>query len=178
MSNTLDRRRFQRQESIKNEKEQLMFTSGGGLKPNPNIVAVSHDFSLPMSKKISCPFCLGLSEFRLFLVSTKAGISRSMGHCPLCDQGMQLRSLVHMDKSTAKEYAGWVFRYRGFFKKIKFNEWKGRLKIMGWTQEFWDEYKRLKGEREKEGSGEDYGDMMNRLGQEEAARWNQEDRER
>lgn len=134
---------------------------------------------LPLEKQVTCPFCLGLSDFRKFLVSTKTGISRSMGNCPLCKQEMYLKTLLGMSKSDAKGYAKWIFNYKGFWKKIKFAQWKDRLQLMGWTNEFWDEYKVLKGEQQQEeGSDESFTDYINRKGQETAEEWNKEDQGR
>jgi len=41
---------------------------------------------------------------------------------------------------------------------VNFNLWKRRLELMGWTQEFWDRYKELKGEDR----GESYEDWIMR----------------
>jgi len=170
-------RRYLRQQTTKDDKSQMVLCSSG-IKANPNIVAVAHEYILPLDKKVSCPFCLGLSEFRKFLVSNKAGISRTMGECQLCGEGMQLRSIALLAKGDAASYAKWVFIYRGFWKKIKFNQWKGRLELIGWTQEFWDEYKRLKGEREKEGDvDEGFVDYINRKGKEATEEWSKEEHE-
>lgn len=172
-----EHKRYVRGEEVKHDKNQLMFSSSGQLKANPNIVIISHETLLPLDKQMSFPFCLGLSEFRKFLVSNKQGISRNLGKCPLCRNGLYLQSLFKMSKFTGKGYADWVFSYKGFFKKIKWNEWRGRLKLIGWTQEFWDRYHELKGEREEEGGPEDsFMDYINRKGEEAAAEWNQQDR--
>jgi hypothetical protein len=173
---SLEHRKYQRVEAVKKDKNQLMFTTLGSLKLNPNIVVISHDTLLPLTKQVSCPFCLGLSEFRLFLVSNKQGISRSMGKCPLCGQGMFLKSLSMMDKTNAAGYAKWAFNYKGFFHKINFNQWKGRLQLMGWTSDFWEAYHALKGEQQEQGDeSESFMDYVNRKGQEAAEEWNKED---
>lgn len=162
---SLEERRYRRQEAAKMDKSQTVF-SPEGLKPNPitRVIKVM-DTVLPLMKKVTCPFCLGLSPFRQYLVSTKKGISKSVGKCPLCDQGMFLKTLVGMDSWTATQYAGWVQPYsrNGFWKKVNFEVWKRRLQLMGWTQEFWDRYKELKGDDGSEG----YGDYMERKQREE-----------
>lgn len=171
-----DHQRFLRAERAKHDKNQFVLCSSG-VKQNPNVVLISHDTMLPLMKLVSCPFCLGLSEFRKFLVSNKQGISTSLGKCPLCGSGMLLKNLKRMSEATAKSYANWIFGYKGFWKKIKFKEWKGRLQLMGWTQEFWDEYMKLKGEAAEEGGSEDsFMDYINRKGEEAAEEWNKEDR--
>lgn len=170
-----EHRKYMRVEKAKHDKNQMVLCSSG-IKPNPNIVEVVHEILLPLNKQVSCPFCLGLSEFRKFLVSTKQGISRSMGKCPLCSEGMYLKTLSMMSKTNAAGYAEWVFNYRGFWKKINFNQWKGRLQMIGWTSEFWDAYKALKGKQEEEGGdSESFTDYINRKGQEQADEWNKEE---
>lgn len=175
---TQEHRKYIRGEKVKRDKEQMMFSFSGSLKSNPNIVVVAHTTVLPLEKQVSCPFCLGLSDFRKFLVSNKQGISTSMGKCRLCGQGMFLRSLKLMSETNAVGYTRWVFAYKGFWKKINFHVWKGRLQLIGWTQEFWDEYKRLKGEAQKEGqTDKGFIDYINRKGQEQAEEWNKQYRE-
>jgi len=73
---------------------------------------------------------------------------------------------MEMRKWTAKQYADWVYPYShsGFWQKVKFETWKKRLFLMGWTEEFWDHYKEL---RADDGS-ESYSDYMNRKGREDA----------
>ena len=156
---SLEHKRYQRQVKAGSDKHQLVFTSQG-VGRNPKAKTVDVNLAVPPDKKVTCPFCLGLSEFRLFLVSTKKGISRSMVKCPLCKQGLYLKTVVGMSKWTAAEYAGWVQPYSrsGFWKKVNFNLWKRRLELMGWTQEFWDRYKELKGEDR----GESYEDWIMR----------------
>jgi hypothetical protein len=78
-----------------------------------------------------------------------------MGKCPLCGQGVHLRTLKLMSTCTAKQYAEWVWPYSkfGFWKLVQlvpFSTWKDRLKLMGWTQEFWDRYKELKAAADKD----------------------------
>lgn len=170
-----EHKNYLRVEKAKHDKSQMVLCPSG-IKVNPNVVVVAHEILLPLNKDVSCPFCLGLSEFRKFLVSNKQGISRSMGRCPLCGNGLQLKSLYRMSKTDAKGYANWVFNYKGFWHKINFNQWKGRLQLMGWTSDFWDQYKALKGEQQEEGDEtESFTDYINRKGQEQADEWNKED---
>ena len=84
---------------------------------------------------------------------------------------MLLRSLVR--DWTPESYAKWVFDYShsGFWKKINFEMWKDRLQERGWSQTFWDIYKRLKAENPSE---ENYEDRMNRQGEEAAQQWQRE----
>jgi hypothetical protein len=134
---------------------------------------------LPMNKPVTCPFCLGLSEFHRFLMSTKQGISHSLGVCPLCGQGLQLKTLKLMSECTPEQFAEWIHKYKGFWRKVtNFNRFRDRLWIMGWTKPFWRRYYALKAEDKAEGMQEGYADYMNRLGREQAEEWNRQDRER
>lgn len=167
MTERLEHQRYLRQEEAKGDNSQTIF-KGQGLAPNPNIRSTVQDTVIPLQKKVSCPFCLGLSQFRLFLVSTKKGLSRKVGKCPLCGQGLFLKSLVMMNKCTATEYANWVHPYArmGFWKKLNFQTWKRRLQLMGWTQEFWDRYHQLKGDPDER--VESYVEYVERAQREEA----------
>ena len=102
----------------------------------------------PPEKKVTCPFCLGLEQFRKFLISGEKGISRGTVKCPICGLTFRMKSLMNMAKWTAKEYADWVYEYShtGFWNKVKFETWKKRLYLMGWSSEFWDHYRELKGD--------------------------------
>jgi hypothetical protein len=130
------------------------------IKGNPNRFATVTEKGIDPFKKTTCPFCLGLNQLSAFLISTKKGFDRGRGKCPLCGQGMKLQTLVKMEKWSAVEYAAWAFEYRssGFWQKIQpfFATWKKRLGMMGWTEAFWSEYKRLRGdEPEKPTEAED-----------------------
>jgi transcription elongation factor Elf1 len=158
-------RRYLRQESARYDKAQAILTPEG-VGPNPRAYSMRAQVLVEPQKKVTCPFCLGLEEFRLFLVSTKKGLSRSLAKCPLCLNGMRLKTLVDMLKWDAKKYAEFVAPYAsdGFWKKCKFDVWKKRLLIMGWTQEFWDRYHELRGQAETES----FSAYMSRKGREEA----------
>jgi hypothetical protein len=50
------------------------------------------------------------------------------------------------------------------------------LQLIGWTENFWNEYKALKGEAEEEGQeDESFTDYINRKGREQADEWNKEE---
>lgn len=137
-------------EKLEGDKDQALLGQYVAL-PNPRKYA-SRSEGLPNpNKKVTCPFCLGMSPFRLFLTSTKHGISRSLGKCPLCHLGMRLRTLASMDSWGPKDYASFVAPYAadGFWKKINFDTWKKRLSLMGWTEEFWDQYHEIRPPKEE-----------------------------
>lgn len=141
-----------RLEKAKKDLRQTVFFQTEGkevsIKSNPHKFAIITEKGIDPFKNTTCPFCLGISRLRLFLISTKKGFDRGKGKCPLCGQGMRLQTLVKMETWKPEEYAAFVFGYRtsGFWQKIDFATWKKRLGLMGWTQPFWDEYKRLRGD--------------------------------
>jgi transcription elongation factor Elf1 len=161
---SLERRRYLRRERVHTDPHQAILVDSGIAK-NPSLYTTSETSTLfSPRKKVTCPFCLGLEEFRQFLVSTKKGISTGSAKCPLCGLGFRMKSLVGMAKWTPKEYADWVYAYTadGFWKKVKFDTWKKRLFLMGWTNDFWLRYKELKGEDQKNESYTDYLDRAQR----------------
>jgi transcription elongation factor Elf1 len=151
------------QERARRDPHQAVLANSG-IDKNPSLYTViESSMAINPKKKVTCPFCLGLSEFRLFLVSGKKGISLGTAKCPLCGLTFRMKSLVCMAKWTAKEYADWVFEYShaGFWTKVKFDTWKKRLYLMRWTEEFWERYHELKGE-DKDESYTDYVDRSQR----------------
>jgi hypothetical protein len=147
---SLEHRRYLRQEKASFDRAQTVLTEKGAA-PNPRTFTVKH-LALPdLNKRVTCPFCLGLEKFRLFLVSTKKGYSRSMGKCPLCGEGMRIKTLTDMLKWGPREYAQFVAPYAsdGFWKKCKWEVWKERLALMKWTEEFWSRYHELRGTSEE-----------------------------
>jgi hypothetical protein len=65
---------------------------------------------------------------------------------------MMLRTLVK--EMNVEDFARWVFEYRlsGFWEKVfpNFETWNKKLKDLGINYEFWENYKRLKGDNESE----------------------------
>ena len=131
------------------------------LKGNPNKFATVQEKGIDPFLKTRCPFCLCFHPITKFLITkfdkkgNNKGYNRGSGKCPDCGQGMQLKTLTMMRKWTIEDpvagvklYANWVYGYRqsGFFQKIKFADFNSMLKSMKWSREFWDEYKRLKGD--------------------------------
>ncbi len=148
-----EHRKFIRQERVKQDRQQTVFFKTEHevtFTNNPNKWATLTNQGLDPYRNVTCIFCLGISKLRLFLISTKKGYNRSLGKCPVCGQKMRLETLVKMLKWTPEEYAKFVFDYRqsGFWQKVAFEDWKKRLDMMGWSQPFWTEYKRLRGDPE------------------------------
>jgi transcription elongation factor Elf1 len=147
-----NRQRIRYQERAKKDLQQNVFSlteaQEVAVKGNPHKFAVISEKGIDPFRKTTCPFCLSYNRLNRFLISTKKGFDRGRGECPICGQGMKLATLVNMEKWTVTEYAAFVFAYRqsGFWQKIDFATWSKHLKMMGWNQPFWDEYKRLKGD--------------------------------
>ena len=164
-----DRKRYMRQELARADSLQAIFSADGAVLSNkPQIFA--EITGIDCTQMVMCPFCLVLSKLQAFLVSTSKGISQSRAECPSCHNGMLMRNL--QKRWTPEAYAEWVFSYArsGFWQKITFQVWKARLADLGWSEEFWNKYRQLKGDD----TGENYSDYMNRQGQEAAAEWNHE----
>lgn len=93
-----------------------------------------------------CPFCLHKAKMIDFRIRKGDGYSKEMVLCPDCNNRMMIRSLAN--DMTIEEYAEWVFRYslNGFWGKCPFEKFSGRLKALGWSYQFWERYKELKGD--------------------------------
>jgi hypothetical protein len=155
---SLEHRKFLRQERAKQDLQQYVLAEGA-IKENPHRWATFTEKGLDPYKDVTCPFCLSLNPLRLFLISTKKGYDRGNGKCPLCQYKMKLQTLLKV-MTSPEQYATFGFTYPAWrfwerTKKAGFETWKKRLAIMDWTDRFWNEYKRLRGdspdaEREKE----------------------------
>jgi len=157
MSKITEHRKYTRQEKTKHCLQQQVFIQKDGeitWKENSFKYAKLEEKGVDPSKNVSCPFCLGLSRLRLFLISTKKGFDRGKGKCPLCGHMTRFQTLLKV-MSSPEQYAVFAFTYPAwsFWERVKhagFGTWKKRLCMMGWTERFWDEYKRQRGDPEKE----------------------------
>lgn len=142
------------------DKKQLIFTAQGSLKSNEFRFAKVEEKAIDFNKKVTCPFCLSWQTLNKFLISTKEGYHKGLGHCQECNQNVQFKTLFNLGQWTPEQYAKFVVDYppAGFFKKIKFDEWKNRLNLMKWGQRFWTEYRRLNPKIEEESHATDEGD--------------------
>lgn len=154
-------KKYIREEKAKYDKVQTIFGEKGKVRHRPEYT-VESGFTLDVSMKVHCPFCLYDDKLQAFLVSTKKGLSQSRAKCPICNNGMLMRSLTA--EMTPEEYAQWCFEYSGsgFWQKVPFNTWKERLFKMGWAYRFWSMYKELKGDSGKE----TYADHMEQAAKE------------
>lgn len=141
--------KYAREEKSRWDKEQTILI-GHGIAKNPHHYARKLIlFTFSNKLKVFCPFCLYQDEMnKFFIITEKQKIHKSLGKCPECKNEMMLLTLMNMNEYTMQEYAKFVFNYRltGFWKKCPFDKWKERLKNFADFQDFWDEYKRLKGE--------------------------------
>ena len=129
------------------DKKQTQFAIDGELIINQKVI----DENTPIDALINisnfwiCPFCLETSN--KFIIENKGLIK-----CPNCSNLMKMKTLLFVKDCSNEDYAKWVFNYRlsGFFKKINFEKWTAKMHELGMSHEFWEEYKKLKGENEKE----------------------------
>ncbi len=133
------------------DKKQMQFALDGTLIINQKVI----NEQTPLISLINeqnywiCPFCLENSN--KFIIENKGLIK-----CPNCSNFMKLKTLLFIKDCSNSEYAQWVFNYRlsGFFKKINFELWIKKMHELGMSCEFWEKYKELKGENEKENKDE------------------------
>lgn len=97
------------------------------------------------TKIVMCPFCLNTTELWRFKFNGGLRI------CQNCLNRMRLETLIKI--SSIEEFAKFVFNYRfsGFWDKIypDFKAWNKKLFELGLSLEFWEEYKKLKGDPDK-----------------------------
>jgi hypothetical protein len=142
---------YKTSEKLRYDKQQMVFLNGR-ISENKNAYAIKA-LIINFNEKVLCPFCL---NFELFSLFSKKG---NLYTCPKCENKVMLKTLYNVRKMTAQDFAKWVFEYRlsGFFDKINFQEWNKKLfdVCFGFGFDFWEEYKKLKGERKQQQS-EDY----------------------
>ena len=148
------------QQKIKEDKAQVTLDGKKLVEPTP---------APDPEGEVLCPFCLHEGPLGAFLISTKKGFHKGLGKCPECQNMMQLRTLTA--KWTPSQFAEWVYDYRlsGFWQKCKFKTFNDRLYRLGWSYEFWDRYKQLKGENQTE-AYEDY--ILRKQQEEHIEHWN------
>lgn len=59
---------------------------------------------------------------------------------------------------TPEEFAKFAFEYsrQGYWQKVPFAKFTNILDVIGWSQRFWTEYKKLKGDSTPTESYQDY----------------------
>ena len=136
---------WKEQQKAIEDKEQTQLDKNGCI-PNPYKNAQKTYATFDFSKKVLCPFCLEYNEMFRFIKK------RGFFICPVCGNDMMFRTLVK--EMDIPDFARWVFEYRlsGFFQKVypSFKEWNNKLWNLGIAKEFWENYKKLRGDNENE----------------------------
>jgi hypothetical protein len=125
------------------DKKQMQFAIDGTLIINQKVI----NEQTPIKALINnvniwiCPFCL--EESNKFTIE-----SHGLIKCSNCKVEMKIKTLLFVKDCSNSEYARWVFEYRlsGFFSKINFEKWNKKLKELGISYEFWETYKKLRGD--------------------------------
>ena len=138
-------KKYRREEKAYKVKGQTMFNAESALKTRRQ-PKISLESKYSMTEQFACPFCLGLHEFRKYLISTKKGYHQGLAQCPECKNKCRFTTLTQI--TTAEQYAEFAYPYSGsgFWQKVPWNKWKDRLRRIGWAQAFWHRYMELKGE--------------------------------
>ena len=129
--------------TAKNDKKQSKFSQNTTiLKPSSFIQTKQLD----LMQEVSCVFCLYTTKLQKFFKTDAKGRTIALVECPECHNKMRLKTLL--TDMTPQEYAKFVYGYRlsGFWQKCPFALFNKRLRAMGISNEFWSEYKKLKGE--------------------------------
>ena len=129
--------------SAKNDKKQSKFSQNTTvLKPSYFIQTKQLD----LMQEVSCVFCLHTTKLQKFFKTDAKGRTIALVECPECHNKMRLKTLL--EDMTPEQYAKFVYGYRlsGFWQKCPFALFNKRLRAMGISNEFWSEYKKLKGE--------------------------------
>jgi len=143
-------KRYERDQKSISEKQQVRFGANSEVI-QPKSAEITQFTTVNCNQPVMCPFCLYQAKLSSFFISTKKGISQAKAECPECHNGMLMKSLwMNM---SAKEYGKWVWDYRksGFWQKCPFATWKKRLHDIGWSYDFWNVYRGLKGLEKAEG---------------------------
>lgn len=157
-------KKYNREQAAKDDKQQMM------LNPkSPSFIQSKKKPEIQVTEIYTgtymCPFCLHQDRIGAYLISTKKGYHKGLGHCPECNNQMQIKTLTA--DMTSEQFANFAFEYstQGYWSKVKFKEFNDRLYKIGWLEQFWAEYKKLKGE---DSGTEKYQDYLMRKQEEEA----------
>jgi hypothetical protein len=131
--------------TIRNDDKFQTNFNNGEIELNNSSYAVKKSV-IDFNTKVLCPYCLTDNTLDKFKKDRQWYI------CPYCKNKLITKTLLNIIKMNPKEFAMWVFNYRlsGFFSKINFKEFNKKLYQFGISQEFWAEYKNLRGDTTKE----------------------------
>jgi hypothetical protein len=130
-------------------------------KLNPDLTISKNNFrfakeesDIKYDEVVLCPFCLMSYELGKF------ALRKGLRVCPCCGTKLKLSTLSEI--RDLNKFVQFVYNYRlnGFWGKIcmdipqkthdtRFNEWNKRLSNLGLSRDFWDNYKRLRGDIEE-----------------------------
>jgi hypothetical protein len=151
----MSHRKYKREQAAKGDKHQpkLDFTQ-------PDLVEHKKPVTISVVEmyagNYSCPFCLHSDKISNFLISGKKGYDKRLGLCPECKNKMMIKTLTA--NMTPEQYAQFMYEYsrQGGWQKVQFPVWSYRLQKIGWSQRFWNEYRKLKGEAVSTESYDEY----------------------
>lgn len=155
---------YESEQKIKSDILQTFFSNNGKIEKNKRKFATLELKDLIKDKNLICPFCLQIGKLNKF------PFSKGLFKCTNCQNKMTRKTLKNMFDwfnsgydIDVIAYAKWVYEYRlnGFWQKIiSFEQFNKRLYEEKILRQFWDEYKRLKGEYKEE--WDDYNAEMDR----------------
>jgi len=147
MTEQQQNRKLLRQEKVLYDLKQTRLTENGIKKNDFKYVKLDIAEELK-GKTILCPFCLHYNKFFDYWNNRK---DKRLMKCPKCQNLMQIETLQKMTVFTVQQFTKFVYDYRlsRFFDKIDFKNWNNRLYKLNISQEFWDEYKKLRGDYEE-----------------------------
>lgn len=140
----MSHRKYVRESKAKDDKQQerLDPKSPSFLKAKPKVEVNIAEIHTGI---YSCPFCLHTGKINAYLISTKKGYDKRLGHCPECNNNMMLKTLL--TDMTPEQFADFAYGYstQGYWQKVPFAKFNERLKLIGWQERFWNKYRELKG---------------------------------
>lgn len=102
-------------------------------------------------QRATCPWCMYRGTLREFSkVNTKFDVLKNV-ECPECGQGMKERTSRLVDDLGPEDYSEWlwdqVFSWRAY-EKVSWEKLKAGVRAMGFSNVFWDTWRRKKGLRD------------------------------
>ncbi|MBU1067743.1 hypothetical protein KKE60_08145 [Patescibacteria group bacterium] len=148
-------RKYNREQKVKDDKQQTM------LDPkSPSFIKSKKKVIISITETYTgaymCPFCLHSDRINAYLISTKKGYHKGLGHCPECNNQMQIKTLT--SDMTPEQFAQFAYEYssQGYWQKVKFEQFNNRLHAIGWSKRFWAKYRELKGDSDQTESYQQY----------------------
>lgn len=153
--------KWDREHNSKMDNQQLVFNNG---ELTQKIQKQEPIFTF--KQRALCPFCFQPNDTDKFVISTKKGYHKRLGKCPNCQNQAEWKTFFA--NWTIKTFAQFCYEYScsGFWQKCKYQQFNDALRQIGWLDQFWTEYKNLKGDSTDK--TESYQDYMERKQVEEA----------